>query len=92
MAIVLGALLVGDSPMLFANYRVQTITLDAAIADEPTLINRVEELLGARVHKIKVRRLDLVEATTTVEARYELRPAPAEHSAPSVMSVTDGAA
>ena len=31
MAIVLGALLVGDSPMLFANYRVQTITLDAAI-------------------------------------------------------------
>lgn len=92
MALVLGALLVGDSPSLFANYRVQTITLDAAYADEPALIDRVEELLGARVHRIKVRRLDLVEATTTVEARYELRPATADRSAPSVMTVTDGAA
>ena len=32
----------------------------------------LEALLGGRVHRIKVRRVDLVEATTTVEVRYEL--------------------
>lgn len=74
MAAVLVALFVGDSPWLFARYRVQTITLDVAYADEGALIARLEELLGARVHRIKVRRVDLVEATTTVEARYELLP------------------
>ena len=72
MAGVLVALFVGDGPWLFARYRVQTVTLDAAYTDEPELIARLEGLLGARVHRIKVRRVDLVEATTTVEARYEL--------------------
>ena len=72
MAGVLIALFVGDGPWLFARYRVQTVTLDAAYTDEPELIARLEGLLGARVHRIKVRRVDLVEATTTVEARYEL--------------------
>jgi hypothetical protein len=40
--------------------------------DERLLIARLEGLLGARVHRVKVRRVDLVEATTTVEVRYEL--------------------
>lgn len=78
MAAVLVALLVGDHPALFARYRVQTVTLDAAYADERALIERLEALLGARIHRIKVRRVDLVEATTVVEARYELVQAPAE--------------
>lgn len=75
MLAILVALAVGDSPRLFARYRVETIMLDAAYADERELIERLEELLGARVHRIKVRRLDLVEAKTQVEARYELRAA-----------------
>ncbi|MGZ8705555.1 MAG: DUF4956 domain-containing protein [Aeromicrobium sp.] len=75
MVAILGALFVGDHPNLFDQYRVQTVTLDAAYTDEPTMIARLEELLGARVHRIKVRRVDLVEATTVVEARYELLPA-----------------
>jgi hypothetical protein len=74
MVAILGALFVGDHPSLFDQYRVQTVTLDAAYTDEPTMIARLEELLGARVHRIKVRRVDLVEATTVVEARYELLP------------------
>lgn len=80
MLAILGALFVGDHPRLFDQYRVQTVTLDAAYTDEPSLIARLEELLEARVHRIKVRRVDLVEATTVVEARYELllagQPAP----------------
>jgi hypothetical protein len=77
MVAVLAALAIGDSPLLFSRYRVQTLTLDVAYTDEARLIARIEELLGARVHRVKVRRVDLVEATTLVEARYELLPAPA---------------
>ena len=58
--------------MLFAGYRVQTITLDEAIADEQRLVERLEALLGGRVHRLHVRRLDLVNDTTVVEARFQL--------------------
>jgi hypothetical protein len=69
---VLVALGIGDSALVFDRYRVATITLDQAYTDETELIARLEALLGARIHRIKVRRVDLVEATTVVEARYEL--------------------
>jgi hypothetical protein len=72
MAVILAALFVGDHPRLFARYRVGSMTLDGAWTDETALVARLEELLGARVHRIKVRRVDLVEATTSVEVRYEL--------------------
>jgi len=72
MGAVLVALAVGDSARLFARYRVQSMVLDVAYTDERLLITRLEALLGARVHRVKVRRVDLVEATTTVEVRYEL--------------------
>lgn len=74
MALVLGALAVGDSTALFARYRVETLKLESAYTDERELIERLEEMLSARVHRIKIRRVDLVEATTTVEVRYELVP------------------
>jgi hypothetical protein len=72
MVAVLVALAVGDSGRLFARYRVQSMVLDVAYTDERLLIGRLEALLAARVHRVKVRRVDLVEATTTVEVRYEL--------------------
>jgi hypothetical protein len=72
----LAALFVGDGPWLYSRYRVQSVTLDSAFTNEGALIARLEELLGARVHRIKVRRVDLVEATTTVEVRYELPAGP----------------
>jgi hypothetical protein len=90
MVAVLTALFVGDNPWLFARYRVQTITLDAAFTDERELIDRLEALLGARVHRIKVRRVDLVEATTVVEARYELLPAAAGRPVRNATAVLGG--
>jgi hypothetical protein len=73
MLSVLVALFVGDHPRLFAHYRVQTVTLDAAYTDEGELIARLERLLAATVHRVTVRRVDLVEATTVVEVRYQRR-------------------
>ena len=84
MAAVLVSLLVGDHPQLFAAHRVQTLTLDAAYTDEAKLRAYIEELLGARVHLLKVRRLDLVEATTVAPNTVVATPARIMASTPNL--------
>ncbi|WP_141879465.1 DUF4956 domain-containing protein [Homoserinimonas aerilata] len=87
MALVVVTMLVGDSRVLFRRHRQQTITLDAAYADETQLRERLEELLGARVHVATVQRLDLVNDTTVVDVRYEIVRAPASATlAPTVQA------
>ncbi len=63
---------VADSPRLLGRYRTQVVNLDHAYPDETQLRARLEQLLGARVHKVWVRRLDLVGDTTLVEVQYEI--------------------
>jgi hypothetical protein len=72
MGALLAAIYVGDHPRLFARYRVQSMTLDAAYTDEAALTRRLEHMLGARVHHVAVRRVDLVNDTTSVEVRFQL--------------------
>jgi hypothetical protein len=91
MGVILAGLFLVDHPRLFARYRVQAMTLDAAWTDEVALVAHVEGLLGARVHHLKVRRVDLVEATTTIEVRYEL-PAVRAGSPRIVAGAVDGGA
>ena len=73
---ILAALYVGDHPALYGNYRNQIINLDAAYTDETALVMHLESLLGARVHNITVRKVDLVNDTTSVDVRYQLPSAP----------------
>ncbi len=73
MGVVLLALFIGDHPRLLARNRSQVVTLDRAYADEAQLTARIESLLDARVLRLKVRRLDLVNDTTVVDVRYRLR-------------------
>lgn len=72
IAAIVAALAIFDHPRLFASFRSQIVTLDAAITDEAALIARLEGLLGAQVLRAKVRRLDLVNDTTVVDVRYRL--------------------
>ncbi|TFD87238.1 DUF4956 domain-containing protein [Cryobacterium lactosi] len=72
MALILAVVYFGDSPRLFRSYRQQTVVLDAAFADESALIAHLEGLLGARVHGVHVRSLDLVNDTTLVDVRYQV--------------------
>ena len=72
MAMILVVIFVGDHPRLFRRYRHQVVLLDPAFPDEGALIAHLEQLLGARVHRVVVQRLDLVNDTTVVEARYQL--------------------
>ncbi|MFW2340951.1 MAG: DUF4956 domain-containing protein [Acidimicrobiia bacterium] len=69
---ILAALYLGDHPELFPQYRNQIINLDSAYTDETALVMRLESMLNARVHRINVRKVDLVNDTTSVEVRFEL--------------------
>lgn len=72
MGTIVAAVAIADHPRLFARYRHQVITLDRAYPDEHEARQHLEALLGARVHSMIIRNLDLVRDTTVVDARYEL--------------------
>ena len=72
MAAIVAALFVGDHPSLFSSSRHQSVTLDQAITDETVLTERLESLLGGEVTKFKVKKVDLVDDTTSVDVRYRL--------------------
>jgi hypothetical protein len=74
MAMILLVIFIGDHPRMFRRYRHQVVILDQAFPDENALVAHLEQMLGARVHRVIVQRLDLVNDTTTVEARYQLAP------------------
>ena len=72
MATLLVAIAIGDHPRLFGSYRSQTMILDQAYTDESALVRRLEHMLGARVHRVAIRRVDLVNDTTLLDVRFEL--------------------
>jgi Domain of unknown function (DUF4956) len=74
---LLVVLFVGDHPRLFRRYRVQVVNLDAAFTNEVALRSHLEQLLNAKVHRVVVRRVDLVNDTTLVEVRYQILDQPA---------------
>lgn len=84
IALMLVAVFLGDHPRLFRRYRQQSIVIDRAIPDETALIAHLERMLGARVHRVTVLSLDLVDDTTTVDVRFQL--GAAQQSAPSLES------
>lgn len=71
MGAVLAALFVGDHPALFARYRSETVTLDIAYTDEAALVRRLEDTFHTKVHRVSVRKVDLVNDTTVVDVRHE---------------------
>ncbi len=73
MGSIVVALFVTDHPRLFASYRSKGVTLDSAIVDEDELRRRLEVLFQAPIVRMKVKRIDLVNDTTTVEVRYRVQ-------------------
>lgn len=73
MAVVVLVLAAGDSRLVLRRYRQQLVRLDQAYPDELALRAALERTLGARVHRVSVRELDLVDDSTLVEVRYEVR-------------------
>lgn len=72
MVVLLAALWFADHPRLLGRYRVQVLTLDRAFVDEQELIAHLTTLLGGQIRGVTVRRVDLVNDTTSLEVRYEV--------------------
>jgi len=79
MGVVLGALWIGDHPSLFARHRHQSMRIDRAFTSERALTEHLEQLLEARVVRLRIKRVDLVDDTTSVDVRYVV--ADADHHA-----------
>ncbi|RLE17432.1 MAG: DUF4956 domain-containing protein [Actinobacteria bacterium] len=72
MLAILTALYLVDNPRLYPRMRAQSITLDSAFTDEHLLKAHLEELIAGKVLRLKVKRVNLVSDTTTVDVRYRL--------------------
>lgn len=72
MVVLLAVIAVGDNPALFARSRQQQLVLDRAFTSEPAAAAHLEQLLGARVNRLHLRKVDLVLDTTLVDVRYTL--------------------
>jgi len=70
MAALLVALYLGDHPSLFVGSEQHTMVLDKAYTSRPPLIDRLESELGSTVKRVEIKRVDLVNDTTTVDVRY----------------------
>ena len=72
MAVLLGVIAVGDSPALFPRTRQQTMVLDRAVTDEATARDLLATILGARIDRVTLRKVDLVSETTVCDVRFTL--------------------
>lgn len=72
MVVLLAVLFIGDHPKLFAQSRSQIVTLDSAFTDEQAIVNRIEQLFGVEVRRLRVQKVDLVNDSTVVDVRFKL--------------------
>jgi Domain of unknown function (DUF4956) len=80
MVMVVTAMYVGGHPRLLRRYRQQLMLIDRAFTDEQALLDHLEQLLGARMHRVTVQKVDLVNDTTMVDVRFQIDPASTPHS------------
>ncbi len=88
MLAIVVALFLADHPRLFPRVRAQSITLESAFTDEHLLKAHLEELISGEVLRLKVKKVNLVSDTTTVDVRYRLNEdqLPDAHSAEDLPS------
>ena len=89
MALIIAVIAIGDSPRLLSRSRSQLLHLDGAFTDRTALVAHLEQLLGGRVRRVEVRKLDLVSDTTLVEVHYDQPKSSAPAPTPAV-ELVDG--
>jgi hypothetical protein len=71
-AAIVVTLFAADHPALLRSHRSLSIVLDTAVTDDVELQQRLTTLLNAPIERYKVKRIDLVNDTTTVDVRYRV--------------------
>lgn len=90
MAVLLAVIALGDHPALFGRNRSHTLVLDRAVPDERSARALASQMLGARVDRIVVRKVDFVQDTTVCDVRYTLAAAADAPPAPASADATPG--
>lgn len=72
MAVLLGVIALGDSPSLYPRTRQQTMVLDRAITNEAEARALLATLLGGRIDRVTLRKVDLVSESTVCDVRFTL--------------------
>lgn len=71
MAALVLIIWIGDHPRLLGHYRSQRMVLDRAFVDERHLTAHLSDLLNAKIRRVAVRSVDMVNDTTVVDVRFE---------------------
>ena len=74
MAVLLTVIALGDHPRLFSRSRQQVVVLDQAITNEGAAEALLAAMLGARIHRVTIRRVDFVRDTTVCDVRFSTIP------------------
>jgi len=70
MGVLVAVLFVGDHPALFSRNRQQIVMLDRAVPNEAAARDLLEAMLGGKVHRLIIRKVDFVADTTLCDVRY----------------------
>jgi hypothetical protein len=79
MALIITVMYTAGHPRLLRHYRHQMMLLDRAFTEETSLTQHLEQLLNARIHRVNIHRVDLVNDTSLVDVRFSVpkkRPQP----------------
>lgn len=87
MAVLLAVIAVGDHPRLFGRTSQQMMTLERAFTSESEARRHLAGLLNADIHRLIIRKVDLVNETTQVDVRFTRLP---EASTPLDDRIVDG--
>lgn len=70
MAVLVAVIAAGDHPALFARSRHQVVVLDRAVPNDDAARDLLEAILGAKVHRVVIRKVDFVSDTTVCDVRF----------------------
>ncbi|GAA2564039.1 DUF4956 domain-containing protein [Winogradskya consettensis] len=70
MVLVVAVIATVDNRRYLARYQQQIVVLDVAVTNHAELVDRLEILLGARVHSARTQRIDLINESTVVDVRW----------------------
>ncbi|WP_084622308.1 DUF4956 domain-containing protein [Demequina oxidasica] len=74
MGVLLTVIAIGDHPKLFGNTRQQMMVLDQAFTDEDKARDLLSTMLHATIHRVEIRKVDLVTDTTICDVRFTRLP------------------
>ncbi|WP_084626545.1 DUF4956 domain-containing protein [Demequina aurantiaca] len=80
MGVLIAVIAVGDHPKLFGRTRQQMMVLDQAFTDEDKARDLLATMLHATIHRVEIRKVDLVTDTTICDVRFTRLPAVAKTS------------